>query len=102
MPLTVPYMGFAAATTLQRALSDAWIPALAIVTVCCSITSCIATRSWSFILSNSSMQTTPQSAGTIAPASSLLSPDTMVLPTTKSVFKQAICQTLTLQPANDT
>ena len=39
-----------------------------IVTVCCSMTSCIATRSASFILSNSSMQTTQRSARTIAPA----------------------------------
>ena len=30
---------------LQRALREAWIPALAMVTVCCSITSWIATRS---------------------------------------------------------
>eukprot|EP00965_Chrysotila_dentata_P050560 1675823-Pleurochrysis_carterae.AAC.2 len=33
-----PKTGLAAATTAQRALSDAWIPALEIVTVCCSIT----------------------------------------------------------------
>jgi hypothetical protein len=30
---------------LQRALREAWMPALAMVTVCCSITSWIATRS---------------------------------------------------------
>mmetsp|Transcript_38238 Transcript_38238/g.89410 ORF Transcript_38238/g.89410 Transcript_38238/m.89410 type:complete len:203 (+) Transcript_38238:1039-1647(+) len=48
--------------------------ALAMVTVCCSMTSWIATRSISLILSNSSMQTTPLSARTMAPASSLRSP----------------------------
>mmetsp|Transcript_22966 Transcript_22966/g.54897 ORF Transcript_22966/g.54897 Transcript_22966/m.54897 type:complete len:256 (+) Transcript_22966:1078-1845(+) len=69
-----PYTGFAAATTLQRALREVWMPALAIVTVCCSITSWIATRSWSDILSNSSMHTIPLSARTMAPASSLRSP----------------------------
>mmetsp|Transcript_54291 Transcript_54291/g.161199 ORF Transcript_54291/g.161199 Transcript_54291/m.161199 type:complete len:370 (-) Transcript_54291:499-1608(-) len=69
-----PYTGLAAATTEQRALSDAWIPAFEIVTVCCSITSWIATRSASSILSNSSTQHTPRSASTIAPASSLRSP----------------------------
>ncbi len=40
----------------------------------CSMTSWMATRSWSLILSNSSMHTTPRSASTIAPASSLRSP----------------------------
>ena len=67
-------MGFAAATTLQRAFRVVWMPALAMVTVCCSMTSWIATRSTSDILSNSSMHTTPRSARTIAPASSLRSP----------------------------
>mmetsp|Transcript_17064 Transcript_17064/g.36942 ORF Transcript_17064/g.36942 Transcript_17064/m.36942 type:complete len:438 (+) Transcript_17064:770-2083(+) len=65
-----PKMGLAAATTAQRALSEAWIPALEMVTVCCSITSWIATRSASSILSNSSTQQTPRSASTMAPASS--------------------------------
>mmetsp|Transcript_19489 Transcript_19489/g.42049 ORF Transcript_19489/g.42049 Transcript_19489/m.42049 type:complete len:287 (+) Transcript_19489:1953-2813(+) len=69
-----PKTGLAAATTAQRALSDAWIPALEIVTVCCSITSWMATRSASSILSNSSTQHTPRSASTIAPASSLRAP----------------------------
>lgn len=44
------------------------MPALAIDTVCCSITSWIAVRSYSLILSNSSMQHTPISARTNAPA----------------------------------
>mmetsp|Transcript_46281 Transcript_46281/g.149163 ORF Transcript_46281/g.149163 Transcript_46281/m.149163 type:complete len:391 (-) Transcript_46281:521-1693(-) len=69
-----PHTGFAAATTEQRALSDACMPALAMVTVCCSITSWMATRSASTILSNSSTQHTPRSASTIAPASSRLAP----------------------------
>jgi len=46
------------------------------VTRPCSITSWIAVRSMSDILSNSSMQTTPRSASTIAPASNLRSPVT--------------------------
>ena len=72
---TLPYTGLAAARTLQRAFSLACIPALEIVTRPCSITSWIAVRSMSDILSNSSIQTTPLSARTIAPASSLLSPE---------------------------
>lgn len=69
-----PYTGFAAAKTEHLAFKVIWIPALAIETVCYSITSCIATRSSKPILSNSSMHITPLSANTIAPASSLLSP----------------------------
>lgn len=72
--LTLPYTGLAAANTLQRALSRAWIPALAMVTRPCSITSWMAVRSMSDILSNSSMHTTPRSASTMAPASRHLSP----------------------------
>mmetsp|Transcript_42241 Transcript_42241/g.97780 ORF Transcript_42241/g.97780 Transcript_42241/m.97780 type:complete len:213 (+) Transcript_42241:1055-1693(+) len=64
-------MGFAAATTLQRAFSCTCMPAFAMVTHCCSIASWMATRSFSLILSNSSMQITPLSARTIAPASRL-------------------------------
>ncbi|KAH3688520.1 hypothetical protein WICPIJ_000510 [Wickerhamomyces pijperi] len=60
--------------TEHLAFKDVWIPALAIVTVCCSMTSWMATRSTSDILSNSSIQTIPRSANTIAPASNLLSP----------------------------
>mmetsp|Transcript_43699 Transcript_43699/g.88390 ORF Transcript_43699/g.88390 Transcript_43699/m.88390 type:complete len:228 (-) Transcript_43699:1470-2153(-) len=43
--LYCPYTGFAAASTEQRAFKVAWIPALATVTVCCSITSWMAVRS---------------------------------------------------------
>jgi hypothetical protein len=46
------------------------IPALAILTVYYSITSWILVLSYSFILSNSSIQHTPISANTRAPASS--------------------------------
>lgn len=42
--------------------------------VCCSITSWIAVRSASAILSNSSMQQTPRSASTSAPPSNVISP----------------------------
>mmetsp|Transcript_48957 Transcript_48957/g.116437 ORF Transcript_48957/g.116437 Transcript_48957/m.116437 type:complete len:235 (+) Transcript_48957:1111-1815(+) len=45
------------------------MPALLMVTTCCSIASWMATRSAWFILSNSSIQITPRSASTIAPAS---------------------------------
>ena len=41
----------------------------------CSMTSWMAVRSMSDILSNSSMQTTPRSAKTMAPASNRRSPD---------------------------
>ena len=47
-----PNIGFAAAITAQRAFNEQWIPAFAIVTVCCYMTSWTATRSESFILSN--------------------------------------------------
>lgn len=40
-----PYIGFAAANTEHLAFKETCIPALAIVTVCCSITSCMATLS---------------------------------------------------------
>lgn len=50
------------------------MPAFAIVTRPCSITSWMAVRSMSDILSNSSMQTTPRSARTMAPASRRRSP----------------------------
>merc|ERR1719219_978430 len=71
----LPHTGLAAARTQHRALSRAWIPALEIVTRPCSMTSWIAVLSRSVILSNSSIQTMPLSAKTMAPASSLLSPD---------------------------
>ena len=49
---------------------------LAIEMVCCSITSWMAVRSPSSILSNSSMQQMPWSASTRAPPSSVISPVT--------------------------
>ena len=58
----------------MRALSVVVMPALAIETVCCSITSWIAVRSASSILSNSSMQQIPLSASTSAPPSRTSSP----------------------------
>mmetsp|Transcript_17301 Transcript_17301/g.35073 ORF Transcript_17301/g.35073 Transcript_17301/m.35073 type:complete len:229 (-) Transcript_17301:785-1471(-) len=65
----VPKRGLAAATTLHRVFSIVVMPALAMEIVCCSIASWMATRSFKLILSNSSMQMTPLSARTIAPAS---------------------------------
>mmetsp|Transcript_69848 Transcript_69848/g.151945 ORF Transcript_69848/g.151945 Transcript_69848/m.151945 type:complete len:213 (+) Transcript_69848:1119-1757(+) len=62
-------MGFAAATTLHRAFRVTCRPALEMVTHCCSMASWMETRSFWPILSNSSMQITPRSARTIAPAS---------------------------------
>ena len=64
-----PKMGFAAASTDVLAFKMVVMPALAIEMVCCSIASWMATRSSSRILSNSSIQTTPPSASTIAPPS---------------------------------
>ncbi len=64
----------AAAITEHLAFKLQCIPALAIVTVYYSITSCIATLSASSILSNSSIHTIPLSANIIAPASKCLSP----------------------------
>ncbi|EZA54967.1 hypothetical protein X777_04430, partial [Ooceraea biroi] len=64
-----PKTELAAASTEHLVFRVVVMPAFAIEIVCCSIASCIATRSSSFILSNSSMQTTPPSARTIAPPS---------------------------------
>ena len=58
----------AAAKIDVLAFSVVVIPALAIDTVCCYITSWIAVRSYSSILSNSSIQHIPISANTNAPA----------------------------------
>jgi len=57
-----------------RAFSVATMPPLATETVCCSMASCMATRSSGRILSISSMQATPLSARTRAPASRLMPP----------------------------
>ena len=65
-----PHAGLAAARTAVRVLRVVVMPALAILTVCCSITSWMAVRSPSSILSNSSMQQMPLSARTSAPPSS--------------------------------
>jgi len=62
-------IGLLAASTLHLVFMVRCKPALFIVTVCCSIPSWIATRSYSSSLSNSSMHNTPLSANTIAPAS---------------------------------
>mmetsp|Transcript_13665 Transcript_13665/g.57836 ORF Transcript_13665/g.57836 Transcript_13665/m.57836 type:complete len:221 (+) Transcript_13665:706-1368(+) len=65
--------GFADASTEVLALRTAMMPALAIETVCCSITSCRVDRAPSLILSNSSMQQMPRSDKTSAPDSSTMS-----------------------------
>lgn len=65
-------MGLEAASTLQRVFMTRCNPALLMVTVCCSMPSWIATRSYSSSLSNSSMHNTPLSASTMAPASMCL------------------------------
>ena len=59
--------GLAAARIEVRALRVVMMPALAIETVCCSITSCSTDRVASDILSNSSIQQTPPSERTRAP-----------------------------------
>jgi hypothetical protein len=64
-----PYRGLAAARIDVRAFRVVDIPAFDIDIVCCSITSWIAVRSVSSILSNSSMQQIPLSASTSAPPS---------------------------------
>eukprot|EP01139_Manchomonas_bermudensis_P009913 Amastigsp_a339685_11.p3 type:complete len:141 gc:universal Amastigsp_a339685_11:833-1255(+) len=53
----------------QRAWSVVTMPALEMEMVCCSMASWIETRSWSLILSNSSMRQHPWSASTSAPPS---------------------------------
>ena len=58
----------------MRALSVAWMPALAMLMVCCSMASWMATWSAMSILSNSSMAQMPLSASMSAPASMVNSP----------------------------
>ena len=67
-------LGLAAASNEHFACNCALMPALAIVTVCCSIASCIAERSFSSILSISSMHASPPLASTSVPASSVQRP----------------------------
>ena len=71
--LYLPYTGLAAAKIDVLALSLVVIPALAMETVYCSMTSCMATQSCSSILSNSSIQQIPLSASTSAPPSKTIS-----------------------------
>ena len=59
--------GLAEAKMLDRAFSVVMIPAFAMETVCCSMTSCNTERVTSLILSNSSMQHRPPSLNTSAP-----------------------------------
>jgi len=65
----VPFTGFAAAITEQRALREATIPAFDIEMLYCSMASWIEVQSASFILSNSSIRQIPVSANTKAPPS---------------------------------
>ena len=65
----LPNLGFAAASTEHLVFNVAMIPALAILTVCCSKASWSAERSSERILSNSSTHTLPWSPSTNAPAS---------------------------------
>jgi hypothetical protein len=67
--LYLPYNGFAAAKIEVLAFKEVVIPALAIDTVYCSITSWIFVLSLSSILSNSSIQQIPVSDKTKAPPS---------------------------------
>ena len=64
-----PPTGLAAAMTEHRAWRLVTMPALEMEMDCCSIASWMLTRSWSFILSNSSIRHTPRSANTNAPPS---------------------------------
>ena len=66
-----PPLGLAAAITEHRACSVVTMPALDTEMLCCSMASWMLTRSWSFILSNSSMRHTPRSASTRAPPSNV-------------------------------
>merc|ERR1719387_1277078 len=68
------FTGFAEARIAQRALSEQTMPALATLTVCCSMASWRIARAFSSILSNSSMQQRPLSDSTRAPLSRTSSP----------------------------
>ena len=62
-------MGLLAAIIVVLVLILQTMPALATEIVCCSIASCILALSSAFIIENSSIVHTPQSARTRAPAS---------------------------------
>ena len=79
--LYLPYNGFAAAKIEVLAFNEVVIPALAIETVYCSMTSWMLVLSRSSILSNSSIQQIPVSANTKAPPSKTNSPVTVSLVT---------------------
>ena len=64
-----PYFGFAAPRTAHRDCNVAVMPAFAMDMVPCSRLSWMLDRSWSVILSSSSMHARPLSASTSAPAS---------------------------------
>lgn len=66
--------GLAAASILVLAFNWQIMPALAILKVCCSITSCNTDLALSFILSNSSMQHIPLSASPKAPVCNINCP----------------------------
>mmetsp|Transcript_1662 Transcript_1662/g.6607 ORF Transcript_1662/g.6607 Transcript_1662/m.6607 type:complete len:206 (+) Transcript_1662:406-1023(+) len=85
-----PPFGFVAPITVVRVRSVVTMPALATLSVCCSIASCIVARSASRIESNSSMQHTPPSARTNAPASSAHSPDSFVAATVRPAALEPI------------
>lgn len=69
LSLYLPKIGFAAANTEVLEFNLVVMPAFAMLIVCCSIASWIATLSAGFILSNSSIHTIPPSAKTRAPPS---------------------------------
>ena len=66
--------GLVTANIVARVLSLHTMPAFAIEIVCCSIASWMDARSCSRMEPNSSMQQTPRSASTNAPASRVHSP----------------------------
>ena len=66
-------LGLVAAMTVVRVFNEHTMPAFATERDCCSMASWIVARSWARMDENSSMQHTPRSARTRAPASSMYS-----------------------------
>mmetsp|Transcript_119672 Transcript_119672/g.345932 ORF Transcript_119672/g.345932 Transcript_119672/m.345932 type:complete len:207 (+) Transcript_119672:54-674(+) len=91
---------FWAAMTLHCERRRQTKPALATETVCCSMASCTAARSWLRIVENSSMQQTPPSARTRAPASNTKSGPSRTAAQVSPAFVQPKPLVRTLRPTS--
>ena len=93
-------LGFVAAIIVVRVFNLQTKPALATDNVCCSIASCMVARSLSRMVENSSMQHTPLSAKTKAPASNIHSPPSRMAVQVKPALVEPMPVVVTLLGLN--